>query len=404
MSIINTNYQKLPGNYLFAEVASRKAKYLAANPGRKLINMGIGDVTRPLSPAIIKAMHEAVDEMSRADTFKGYSPDGGYPFLRELISEHDFKSRGADIAPDEIFISDGAKSDCANIGDIFSPDCVVAVCDPVYPVYVDSNAMAGRAGDYIGGRWSRLVYLPCTSSNNFMPELPPKKADMIYLCYPNNPTGATTTFNELKKWVDYARANNSVILYDAAYEAFISTPDIPHTIFEVPGAEYCAIEFRSFSKTAGFTGTRCAYTIVPKKLERDGVSLNALWARRHATKFNGVPYIIQRGAAAVFTPDGQREKDEIIGYYKTNAKNIRDILEAAGFSCIGGVDAPYIWMTLPKGLDSWAAFDKLLTEANVATTPGAGFGSCGEGYLRLTAFGEPESTIIATERIARTLA
>jgi LL-diaminopimelate aminotransferase len=403
LSIINTNFVKLPGSYLFAEVAARKARYLAAHPEAQLINMGIGDVTRPLAPSVIKAMHGAVDEMSEAETFKGYSPDQGYPFLRELIAENDYKARGADISPDEIFISDGAKSDCANIGDIFSPDCTVAVCDPVYPVYVDSNAMTGRAGTYVDGKWDRLVYLPCTMENSFVPELPKKKPDMIYLCYPNNPTGGVITFEQLKKWVDYANETGAVILYDAAYEAFISSPGIPHTIFEIPGAETCSLEFRSFSKTAGFTGTRCAYTVISKKLVRDGQSLHFLWGRRQSTKFNGVPYVIQRGAAAIYTPQGKEETAEIIAYYKNNAKNMRDILKAAGLDCCGGTDSPYVWLSLPKGMDSWKTFDLLLTRENVVTTPGAGFGACGEGYIRLTAFGNPENTIIATNKIAKAL-
>jgi len=401
---VNPNFKKLPGSYLFAEIAARRTRFMQENPGVELISMGIGDVTLPLFPAVIDAMHSALDEMSRAETFRGYSPDQGYPFLQELIAENDYRSRGAAITPDEIFISDGAKSDCANIGDMFSPECTVAVCDPVYPVYVDSNAMSGRAGDFgADGRWSRLVYLPCTAENNFTPELPSKAADMIYLCYPNNPTGAAITFEALKKWVDYALEHDSVILYDSAYEAYISTPGVPHTIFEIPGAERCAIEFRSFSKTAGFTGTRCAYTVVPHALERSGQSLHELWRRRQSTKFNGVSYIVQRGAAAVYTPQGQAQKLETIGCYMKNAKNIRDMLEAAGIFCGGGTDSPYVWLKLPSGLDSWSAFDMLLCRGNVVTTPGAGFGSCGEGYIRLTAFGDPESSLIATERVAAIL-
>jgi LL-diaminopimelate aminotransferase len=350
VAIINSNFTKLPGSYLFAEVAARKARYLAAHPEAKLINMGIGDVTRPLAPSVIEAMHEAVDEMASAESFKGYAPDQGYLFLRELISENDYKSRGADISPDEIFISDGAKSDCANIGDIFSPDCIVAVCDPVYPVYVDSNAMSGRAGTYAEGKWDRLIYLPCTKENGFVPELPQKKPDMIYLCYPNNPTGGVISFEALKKWVDYANETGAVILYDAAYEAFISTPGVPRTIFEVPGAETCAIEFRSFSKTAGFTGTRCAYTVISKKLFRDGQSLHFLWGRRQSTKFNGAPYVVQKAAAAIYSPKGKEETAKIIYYYKNNARNMRDILTAAGLSCCGGTDSPISGCRCPMAL------------------------------------------------------
>ena len=398
---INENYLKLPGSYLFSEVARRISAYTAAHPGTEIIRLSIGDVTRPLVPAVVEAMHRAVDEMGTAQGFHGYGPEQGYPFLREAIARYDYAARGVDIRPEEIFVSDGAKSDCGNIGDIFGTDNVVAVCDPVYPVYVDTNAMAGRAGDYQEelGKWNRLVYMPCVESNGFSPEPPKERADLIYLCYPNNPTGATATREQLKAWVDYANANGSVILYDSAYEAFITREEVPHSIFEIEGARTCAIEFRSFSKTAGFTGTRCAYTVVPLELERGGAKLNAMWNRRQTTKFNGVPYIVQRGAAAIYTPEGRAQIMENIAYYQNNAKVIREGLTAAGMTCFGGVDAPYIWVKTPDGMGSWDFFDLVLDKANVATTPGVGFGPSGEGYIRLTAFGEAEATRQAVERV-----
>ena len=397
---INENYLKLPGSYLFSEVARRISAYTAAHPGTSITKLSIGDVTRPLVPAVVEAMHRAVDEMGTFEGFHGYGPEQGYPFLREAIAQHDYKARGMDIKPEEIFVSDGAKSDCGNIGDIFGVDNVVAVCDPVYPVYVDTNAMAGRAGDYQEelGRWNRLIYMPCVESNGFAPEPPKEKADLIYLCFPNNPTGAVATREQLKMWVDYANANGSVILFDSAYEAFISREDIPHSIFEIEGARTCAIEFRSFSKTAGFTGNRCAYTVVPMELERGGAKLNTMWNRRQTTKFNGVPYIVQRGAAAIYTPEGRAQIRENIAYYQNNAKVIREGLTAAGLTCFGGVDAPYIWLKTPDGMGSWDFFDLVLDKANVATTPGAGFGPSGEGYIRLTAFGDAEATRKAVER------
>ena len=403
---INENYLKLPGSYLFSEVARRIAAYTAAHPQAKITKLSIGDVTRPLVPAVIEAMHKAVDEMGTPEGFHGYGPEQGYPFLREAIAQYDYAKRGVDIKADEIFVSDGAKSDCGNIGDIFGVDNVVAVCDPVYPVYVDTNAMAGRAGEYQEelGKWNRLVYMPCVEENGFSPEPPREKVDMIYLCFPNNPTGAVATREQLKAWVDYANENGSVILYDSAYEAFITREDIPHTIFEIEGARTCAIEFRSFSKTAGFTGNRCAYTVVPKELERGGAKLNAMWNRRQTTKFNGVPYIVQRGAAAIYTPEGHKQIMENIAYYQNNAKIIREGLTAAGLQCFGGVDAPYIWLKTPDGMGSWDFFDLVLDKANVATTPGAGFGPSGEGYIRLTAFGETEATRQAVERIKEMLA
>ena len=401
MTKVNQNFLKLPGSYLFSEIARRLAAYTAEYPEAKMIRLGIGDVTRPLAPAVIEAMHKAVDEMGTFEGFHGYGPEQGYDFLREAIAQTDYAARGVDIKPEEIFVSDGAKSDCGNIGDIFGTDNVVAVCDPVYPVYVDTNAMAGRAGDFREelGKWSKLVYMPCVEENGFTPEIPQEKVDMIYLCFPNNPTGAVATKEQLKAWVDYANANDAVILYDSAYEAFITQDDVPHTIYEIEGARTCAIEFRSFSKTAGFTGNRCAYTVVPMELDRDGAKLNALWNRRQCTKFNGVPYVIQRGAAAVYTQEGQRQIKETIAYYQENARVIREGLTEAGLTCFGGVNAPYIWLKTPDGMGSWEFFDKLLKEANVVTTPGAGFGPSGEGYIRLTAFGDADATKEAVQRI-----
>ncbi len=405
MTKVNQNFLKLPGSYLFSEVARRISVYSAAHPQARIIKLSIGDVTRPLAPAVIQAMHRAVDEMGTFEGFHGYGPEQGYAFLREAIAQHDYAARGVDIKPEEIFVSDGAKSDCGNIGDIFGTDNVVAVCDPVYPVYVDTNAMAGRAGEYQEelGRWSRLVYMPCVAENGFTPEPPQEKVDLIYLCFPNNPTGAVATREQLKVWVDYANANGAVILYDSAYEAFITEEDVPHTIFEIEGARTCAIEFRSYSKTAGFTGNRCAYTVVPMELKRDGASLNALWNRRQCTKFNGVPYVIQRGAAAIYTPEGKDQTRASINYYRQNAQVIREGLTAAGLSCFGGVNAPYIWIKTPDGMGSWDFFDLLLDRASVATTPGAGFGPSGEGYIRLTAFGGAEATREAVERVKAAL-
>ncbi len=398
---INENFLKLPGSYLFSEVNRRITAYTAAHPEAKIIKLSIGDVTRPLVPEVISAMLKAVEEQGTAEGFHGYGPEQGYEFLREAIAQGDYKARGVDIQPGEIFISDGAKSDCGNIGDIFGVDNVVAVCDPVYPVYVDTNAMAGRAGDYQEelGKWNRLIYMPCVESNGFAPEPPKEIPDIIYICSPNNPTGAVMTRDQLKVWVDYANAHGSVILYDSAYECFITSDNVPHTIFEVEGARTCAIEFRSFSKTAGFTGNRCAYTVVPLELERGGARLNTLWNRRQCTKFNGVPYVVQRGAAAIYTPEGRKQILANIDYYRANAKVIREGLTAAGLTCFGGVDAPYIWLKTPGGTGSWEFFDQVLDRANVATTPGAGFGPSGEGYVRLTAFGDAEATKTAVERV-----
>ena len=399
---VNENFLKLPGSYLFSEVARRIRVYSEAHPEAKIVKLSIGDVTRPLVPAVIQAMHDAVDEMGTVEGFRGYGPEQGYEFLRQAIAQGDYAVRGVDIHPGEIFVSDGAKSDCGNIGDIFGVDNVVAVCDPVYPVYVDTNAMAGRAGEYQEalGRWNRLIYMPCVESNGFAPEPPKEIPDIIYICSPNNPTGAVMDKNQLKVWVDYANAHGSVILYDSAYECFITSEGVPHTIFEIEGARTCAIEFRSFSKTAGFTGNRCAYTVVPMELERGGVKLNGLWNRRQCTKFNGVPYVVQRGAAAVYSPEGRAQIMANIDYYRANAQVIREGLTAAGMTCFGGVDAPYIWLKAPDGVGSWEFFDQVLDRANVATTPGAGFGPSGEGYVRLTAFGGAEDTKIAVERVA----
>ena len=396
MTKVNQNFLKLPGSYLFSEIARRLAAYTAEHPEAKMIRLGIGDVTRPLAPAVIEAMHKAVDEMGTFEGFHGYGPEQGYDFLREAIAKTDYAARGVDIKPNEIFVSDGAKSDCGNIGDIFGADNVVAVCDPVYPVYVDTNAMAGRAGDFQEelGKWSKLVYMPCVEENGFTPQIPQEKVDMIYLCFPNNPTGTVATKEQLKAWVDYANENKAVILYDSAYEAFITQDDVPHTIYEIEGARTCAIEFRSFSKTAGFTGNRCAYTVVPMELERDGASLNKMWNRRQCTKFNGVP-----GAAAGYTAEAQRQIKATNAYSQENARVIREGLTEAGLTCFGGVNAPYIWLKTPDGMGSWEFFDKLLKEANVVTTPGAGFGPSGEGYIRLTAFGDADATKEAVARI-----
>lgn len=401
MAKINSNYTKLPGSYLFSEIARRTAAYSAANPGAKLIKMGIGDVTLPLVPTVVQAMHGAVEELAHKETFKGYGPEQGYAFLREAIVERDFAARGVDIATDEIFVSDGAKSDCGNIGDILSVDNVVAVCDPVYPVYVDTNAMAGRAGDYDEEKqgWTSIHYMPTTAENGFSPALPEGRVDVIYLCSPNNPTGTVLNYDQLKAWVDYANANDSIILFDAAYERFIVEEGVPHSIFEVEGAKTCAIEFRSFSKTAGFTGARCGYTVVPKALVREGVSLNAMWNRRQTTKFNGASYVIQKGAAAVYTQQGEAEINANLAYYQANAKVIMEGLTKCGLQVYGGVNSPYVWCKTPEGMGSWDFFTLLLEQANVITTPGAGFGPSGEGYIRFTAFGDADATREAMKRI-----
>lgn len=394
---INEQFLKLPGSYLFSEIARRVADF----GGEDIIRMGIGDVTRPLAPEVIGALHEGVEELARAESFKGYGPEQGYAFLRELVVRHDYASRGVSLSPDEIFISDGAKSDTGNIGDIFAQNNRVAVCDPVYPVYVDVNVMAGRAGDYgPGQKWTKLAYMPCVPENGFVPDFPEGGADLIYLCYPNNPTGAAITGEQLRKWVDYANEKGAVILYDAAYEAFI-TEDLPHSIFEIDGAKTCAIEFRSFSKTAGFTGVRCGYTVVPRELKRGGASLNDLWNRRQCTKFNGASYLAQKAAAAVYTREGQKQVKAAVRGYLDNAKIISDGLQAAGFSASGGVNAPYIWLRVPAGMTSWDFFDDLLQKCRVVGTPGSGFGPSGEGFFRLTAFGAREDTLAAMERIRK---
>lgn len=401
---VNENFQKLPGSYLFAEVARRVKAYQEAHPEREIIRLGIGDVTKPLVPAVIAAMHEAVEEMGHEETFRGYGPDFGYDFLINAIRQGDYAARGVEVAYDEVFISDGAKCDVGNIQELFSPDAVIAVTDPVYPVYVDSNAMAGRAGDYVGDRWNRLVYLPCNAENGFVPPLPQQPVDVVYLCYPNNPTGTVLTKAQLKVFVDWARKNGAVIVYDAAYRAYVTNPEIPLSIYEVEGAREVAIECNSFSKTAGFTGTRCAYTVIPHAVRGQGaggemVSLNDMWKRRVATKFNGVSYPVQRGAAAVYTSEGQAQIKTVIAGYMENARIIRESLQAKGFDVYGGTDAPYIWLKTPGDMDSWTFFDKLLTECSIVGTPGAGFGPSGEGYFRLTAFNTREKTLQAMERV-----
>ena len=398
---VNDNYLKLPGSYLFSAIAKKVNAYTAANPDKKIIRLGIGDVTQPIAPALIKALHDAVEEMGSAETFHGYAPDLGYGFLREAIAAGDYAARGCKIEADEIFISDGAKCDCGNIQEIFSEDAVIAVCDPVYPVYVDSNVMAGRTGEYDEktGKWSRVIYMPCMAENQFVPELPEETPDLIYLCVPNNPTGTTLTRDQLKVWVDYANRTGAVILYDAAYEAYIAEPSVPHSIFEIDGARTCAIEFRSFSKNAGFTGVRLGFTVIPKELVRGGVMIHSLWARRHGTKFNGAPYIVQKAGEAVYSPEGREQLKEQVAYYMRNAKVIYEGLKEIGCEVYGGVNAPYIWLLVPGGMTSWEFFDCLLNEAGVVGTPGSGFGPSGEGYFRLTAFGTYEITVESVERM-----
>ena len=401
MANINKNFAKLPGNYLFSEIARRTNAYAKAHPEAKLIKMGIGDVTQPLVPAVTDAMHKAVDDLSCAETFHGYGPEQGYAFLRDAIAENDFKARGVDITSDEIFISDGAKSDCGNIVDLFEANNRIAVCDPVYPVYVDSNAIFGSAGEYDAKNecWSNVEYMPTTAENNFCPALPQTPVDVIYLCSPNNPTGTVLNKQQLKMWVDYANEHGSIIMFDAAYERFIVEDDIPHSIYEIEGAKTCAIEFRSFSKTAGFTGARCGYTVVPFELERQGQKLHDMWNRRQCTKFNGASYVIQRGAAAVYTPEGAQQIEETLDYYRKNASEIASSMKECGFSVYGAVNSPYVWCKTPEGIGSWEFFDKLLNQANIITTPGAGFGPAGEGYIRLTAFGSADATREAMARI-----
>lgn len=397
---VNTNYLKLPGSYLFSTIAKKVAAFAEANPDKKIIRLGIGDVTQPLPKVVIDALHKAVDEQADAATFRGYAPDLGYDFLRNAIAKHDYQDRGCDIAPDEIFVSDGAKSDSGNIQELFSEDNRIAVTDPVYPVYVDSNVMAGRCGNYDAntGMWDRVIYMPSTAENGFVPEFPKETPDIIYLCLPNNPTGTTLKKVDLQKWVDYANQKGSIIIFDAAYEHYISTPDVPHSIYECDSAKDCCIEIRSYSKTAGFTGLRLGFTVVPKSLKSGDASLHDMWARRHGTKFNGAPYIVQRAGEAIYSEEGMKEIDALVGYYMENARMIREGLTEAGFTCYGGVDAPYIWMKTPDHMTSWEFFDFLLEKANVVGTPGSGFGPSGEGYFRLTAFGTHENTKAALER------
>ncbi|MBQ9156654.1 MAG: LL-diaminopimelate aminotransferase [Eubacterium sp.] len=397
---INDNYLKLPGSYLFSNIAGKVAAYQEAHPDRELIRLGIGDVTQPLAPRIIETLHEAVDEMGHADTFKGYAPDLGYEFLRNAIARQDYQERGCRIQADEIFISDGAKCDSGNIQEIFSVDNRIAVCDPVYPVYVDTNVMAGRAGTYDPGTetWSDVIYMPCTAENGFIPDFPTEVPDIIYLCIPNNPTGTTLTRSQLQDWVDYANNVGAVIIYDAAYEAYITEENVPHSIYECKGAETCAIELRSFSKNAGFTGTRLGFTVVPKALKCGEVTLHSLWARRHGTKYNGAPYIIQKAGFACYSDEGRAQIKDQVAYYMRNARTIKEGLGAAGFEVYGGVNAPYIWLKTPNRMSSWDFFDYLLDKVGIVGTPGSGFGPSGEGYFRLTAFGSYENTLKAMER------
>ena len=398
---VNENYQKLPGSYLFSTIAKKVNAFQQANPDKNIIRLGIGDVTQPLAPAIIDALHKSVEEMGHAETFRGYAPDLGYEFLRKAIVDNDYKKRGCQVEIDEVFISDGAKSDSGNIQEIFAESNRIAVCDPVYPVYVDSNVMAGRTGTYDKETetWSNVIYMPCTAENNFVPEFPKETPDMIYLCLPNNPTGTTLTKDQLQSWVDYANRVGAVIIYDAAYEAYISEDNVAHSIYECEGARTCAIELRSFSKNAGFTGVRLGFTVVPKDLKCGDVSLNAMWARRHGTKFNGAPYIVQRAGEAVYSEEGKAQLKEQVAYYMRNAKTIKEGLKDAGYTVFGGVNAPYIWLKTPDHMTSWEFFDYLLEKANVVGTPGSGFGPSGEGYFRLTAFGNYENTVKALERI-----
>ncbi|SHF55967.1 LL-diaminopimelate aminotransferase apoenzyme [Mariniphaga anaerophila] len=404
MAKINENYLKLQAGYLFPEIGRRVNEFVAANPDKKVIKMGIGDVTQPLVPTVVKAFHEGVDEMAKAETFKGYGPEQGYAFLREVIAKNAYQNRGVNISADDIFISDGSKCDTGNIQEIFGNDNKIAICDPVYPVYADTTVMSGKTGSYDSGHYDGIIYMPCTSDNGFIPDLPSETPDLIFLCYPNNPTGTVASKEELKKWVDYARKNKSIILYDAAYEAFITEEGIPHSIYEIEGALDVAIEFRSFSKTAGFTGTRCAFTVIPEGLkaydsEGNAHDVKPLWNRRQSTKFNGVSYPVQKAAAAVYSEEGQKEVAEEIAYYLENAKIMKESLIEAGYEVFGGVNAPYIWVKTKNGMSSWDFFDKVLNEANVVGTPGSGFGPAGEGYFRFSAFADRANTIEAMERI-----
>ncbi len=406
MTQLNAHYLKLQGSYLFSTIAKRVRAYKEAHPQANVISLGIGDVSQPLVPAVVEAMKQASLEMGQVETFHGYGPEQGYGFLREAIAKHDYQARNIDIAADEIFVSDGAKSDVANFQELFAQDCVVALQDPVYPVYLDTNVMAGRTDVFANGRYGKIIYLPCTEQTHFAPQLPTEHADIIYLCSPNNPTGAALTKEQLTQWVDYARNHKSVILFDSAYEAYITDPALPHSIYEIPGASEVAVEFRSFSKTAGFTGTRCAYTVVPKALQvYDDAghphALNALWLRRQTTKFNGVPYVIQRAAQAVYTPQGQAQIKAVIALYQQNAQLILRALTQAGLVAFGGQNAPYIWLKTPQGMASWDFFELLLNQAQVVGTPGVGFGLCGEGFFRLTAFNTPGLTQEAAQRLTQ---
>lgn len=406
MALVNEHFLKLPNNYLFSDIAKKVNAFKVSHPKTDIIRLGIGDVTRPLPKASIEAMHKAVDELAHQETFHGYGPEQGYDFLIEAIIKNDFTPRGVHLEPGEVFISDGAKSDTGNIGDILRHDNSIGVTDPIYPVYIDSNVMCGRAGALEDGKWSNVVYLPCLSENNFIPEIPDRRIDILYLCYPNNPTGTVISKAELKKWVNYALENDTLILYDAAYEAYIPNPDIPHSIYEIKGAKKVAIEFRSFSKTAGFTGVRCGYTVVPKELTAatltgERIPLNRMWNRRQCTKFNGTSYITQRGAEAIFTPEGKEQVKATINYYMANARIMKEGLESTGLKVFGGEDAPYLWVKTPKGISSWKFFEQMLYEANVVGTPGVGFGPGGEGYIRLTAFGKREDCEEAMKRIRK---
>ena len=406
MALVNEHFLKLPNNYLFSDIAKKVNAFKVSHPKTDLIRLGIGDVTRPLPQASIEAMHKAVDELANKETFHGYGPEQGYDFLIDAVIRNDYAPRGVYLEPGEVFISDGAKSDTGNIGDILRHDNSIGVTDPIYPVYIDSNVMCGRAGILEDGRWSNVVYLPCLSENNFVPEIPDRRIDILYLCYPNNPTGTVISKAELKKWVNYALENDTLILYDAAYEAYIQDPDIPHSIYEIKGAKKVAIEFRSFSKTAGFTGVRCGYTVVPKELtaatlEGERIPLNRMWNRRQCTKFNGTSYITQRGAEAIYTPEGKKQVKAIIQYYMANARIMKEALESTGLKVFGGENAPYLWVKAPGEVSSWKFFEQMLYEANVVGTPGVGFGPSGEGYIRLTAFGERADCEEAMKRIRK---
>ncbi|WP_178792779.1 LL-diaminopimelate aminotransferase [Bacteroidaceae bacterium] len=406
MALVNEHFLKLPNNYLFSDIAKKVNAFKVSHPKTDIIRLGIGDVTQPLPKASIEAMHKAVDELAHKETFHGYGPEQGYDFLIEAVIKNDYAPRGIYLEPSEVFISDGAKSDTGNIGDILRHDNSIGVTDPIYPVYIDSNVMCGRAGVLEDGKWSNVVYMPCLSENNFIPEIPNRRIDIVYLCYPNNPTGTVLSKAELKKWVNYALENDTLIFYDAAYESYIQDPDIPHSIYEIKGAKKVAIEFRSFSKTAGFTGVRCGYTVVPKELtaatlEGERIPLNRMWNRRQCTKFNGTSYITQRGAEAIYTPEGKEQVKATINYYMTNAKIMKEGLESTGLKVFGGENAPYLWVKTPNGIGSWKFFEQMLYEANVVGTPGVGFGPSGEGYIRLTAFGEREDCEEAMKRIKK---